>query len=92
TLNSPSKTRTQNPEIDSGIIQWGTPEVTTTTTVSDSSAMDWSAPVNRAEEELVLDWGGNDEDPDTEDSSDQGLSMKPTRSDSDAEGKWTYHH
>lgn len=70
-LNSPSKSRTQNFEIDTGIISWGSSAEAPA--LDSASALDWSEPVAKQEDELVLNW---DDDPVDADDESPPMSMK----------------
>lgn len=68
-LNSPVKSRAQDSQIDTGIISWGATK--TVEVKQETSMVDWSAPETRQSDELVLDWG----DDDNEDGESPPLSM-----------------
>ncbi|XP_051173146.1 dmX-like protein 2 isoform X1 [Leptopilina boulardi] len=71
-LNSPVKSRAQDLQIDTGIISWGgskAPEIKQ----ESSTAFDWSQPEVKKSDELVLDWGNDDDD--NEDGESPPLSM-----------------
>ncbi|XP_043473124.1 dmX-like protein 2 isoform X3 [Leptopilina heterotoma] len=59
-LNSPIKSRAQDLQIDTGIISWSgrTEEVKG----ESSAGMDWSEPVVKKSDELVLDWEDDEDD------------------------------
>ncbi|XP_019697978.1 dmX-like protein 2 isoform X2 [Harpegnathos saltator] len=88
-LNSPNKTRAQDVQIDTGIINWGN-ESSTITTSKDSvasvdwgtSSFDWSQNSRRIEEDkLELNW---DDDPvDDDDADSPPMSMKLDRKEED---------
>ncbi|XP_026671186.1 dmX-like protein 2 isoform X3 [Ceratina calcarata] len=69
-LNSPSKARPQDFQIDTGIISWDV-----STKVNDTvETMDWSEPVTKqTDDELVLNW---DDDAENEDGDSSPLTMK----------------
>ncbi|KAG7196962.1 hypothetical protein KM043_000228 [Ampulex compressa] len=83
-LNSPSKARNQDSQIDTGIISWNVDERAADLSIQvraeaspEDGPTDWSRPVTRqTEEELVLDWG-DDRATDEEDDADSSppLSM-----------------
>ncbi|PSN54280.1 DmX-like protein 2 [Blattella germanica] len=86
-LNSPSKARVQDYQIDTGILSWG--DATDTQRNIDSSSsmelsthvsssMDWSQPMTRNEESLELKWDDDDDDEETEKQTQKPLEMKPT--------------
>ncbi|XP_033329143.2 rabconnectin-3 alpha isoform X7 [Megalopta genalis] len=71
-LNSPSKTRRQDSQIDTGIISW---DDRTTKTNEDEGLFDWSQPVSgKTEDELVLNW--DDDVTEANDVDSPPLSMK----------------
>lgn len=70
-LNSPSKVKNQNFEIHSGIIDWDTPKPQPE--LDTVSALDWSQPVEKKSDDLVLNW---DDDPADNDEESPPMSMK----------------
>ncbi|KAK9294166.1 hypothetical protein QLX08_011144 [Tetragonisca angustula] len=63
-LNSPSKSRTQDLQIDTGIISW---DDNSKKTDNAEAIIDWSQPMtHQTEEELVLNWEDDDEHEDTD--------------------------
>lgn len=86
-LNSPSKARVQDLQIDTGILSWGDPTDSQRNMDSSSSmdmsthmssSLDWSQPLNRAEESLELKWDDDDDEnkSDDDDHSQRPLEMK----------------
>lgn len=85
-LNSPSKARVQDLQIDTGILSWGDPTDSQRNIDSSSSmemsthmssSLDWSQPITRAEESLELKWDDDDgKSDDDEDQSQRPLEMK----------------
>ncbi|KAJ8668951.1 hypothetical protein QAD02_000210 [Eretmocerus hayati] len=87
-LNSPSKTKLQSSEIDTGIISWG--HGTQNTAEESSSAFDWSQPVVKQEDELVLNWDDGPADDDNDDESppmSMSLDKKKPSVEADKEGE-----
>ncbi|XP_043498193.1 dmX-like protein 2 isoform X6 [Polistes fuscatus] len=90
-LNSPTKSRTQDAQIDTGIIAWSGETKTTSDVPVDSSASldwgttDWSQPIMRENEELVLNW--DDDNADNENDDSPPLSMKVGGNQNDAVNK-----
>ncbi|XP_047120921.1 dmX-like protein 2 [Schistocerca piceifrons] len=87
TLNSPSKSRLQDHQIDTGILTWeGTGSSDKATSLdwsapAKASSIDWSEPVSKqSNDELVLKWD-DDEDVEDEESSDKPLEMKQSPDD-----------
>ncbi|XP_023723664.1 dmX-like protein 2 isoform X1 [Cryptotermes secundus] len=83
-LNSPSKARVQDLQIDTGILSWGDPTDSQRNIGSSSSmdmsthvssSLDWSQPVTRTEESLELKW--DDDDDVDENKSDDDHSQRP---------------
>ncbi|XP_024225203.1 dmX-like protein 2 isoform X2 [Bombus impatiens] len=73
-LNSPSKSRTQDLQIDTGIISW---DDNLKKTDNIEGIVDWSRPVtHQTEEELVLNWDDDDDVAEHEDADSPPLSMK----------------
>ncbi|XP_058802358.1 dmX-like protein 2 isoform X2 [Phymastichus coffea] len=84
-LNSPSKGKSQNFEINTGTITWDTPkpeaidtgistwDTPKPETIDTASALDWSQPVKKESDELVLNW---DDDPVDNDDESPPMSMK----------------
>lgn len=89
-LNSPSKARVQDLQIDTGILSWGDPTDSQRNIDSSSSmdmsthmssSLDWSQPVTRAEESLELKWDDEDKSGDDDDDQSQRpleLKVNPT--------------
>ncbi|XP_076387678.1 rabconnectin-3 alpha isoform X3 [Megachile rotundata] len=76
-LNSPSKTRTQDFQIDTGIIAWDDEHSKQTNDDKGAAAVDWSQPVTRqTEDELVLNWDDDDNAADHDDADSPPMSMK----------------
>ncbi|XP_031780869.1 dmX-like protein 2 isoform X2 [Nasonia vitripennis] len=73
-LNSPSKSRAQNLEIDTGIISWESSSAKSSA-LDAASALDWSQPLTKQEDELVLNWDDDPADADADDES-PPMSMK----------------
>ncbi|XP_076665130.1 rabconnectin-3 alpha isoform X3 [Andrena cerasifolii] len=74
-LNSPSKSRTQNSQIDTGIISWD--DDSKKTNKDEGGTIDWSEPViATTDEQLVLNWDDDDAAEDDDDSDSPPLSMK----------------
>ncbi|XP_011309847.1 dmX-like protein 2 isoform X2 [Fopius arisanus] len=86
-LNSPLKSRAQDVQIDTGIISWDMGDTRKGDSGMDwgASAMDWSQPVKKEEEELKLDWGDDDEPAEEIDS--PPMSMKMDKKDVKVEEK-----
>ncbi|XP_046412753.1 dmX-like protein 2 isoform X1 [Neodiprion fabricii] len=80
-LNSPTKAKTQDAQIDTGIITWDSPAPQSAPQESSSidwgaPAMDWSQQISKqAEDELVLDWEDNDHGDEDEDADSPPMSM-----------------
>ncbi|XP_069696328.1 dmX-like protein 2 isoform X4 [Periplaneta americana] len=84
-LNSPSKARVQDFQIDTGILSWGEPtdsqrhidsSSSLDMTTHMSSSLDWSQPVTRAEESLELKWDDDEDEDESDDQSQKPLEMK----------------
>ncbi|XP_053977803.1 dmX-like protein 2 isoform X8 [Hylaeus volcanicus] len=82
-LNSPSKIRTQDYQIDTGIISWDNDSKKTN---QDEGIVDWSEPASRkSDEELVLNW--DDDAVENDDNDSPPMSMKLDRKDSKSSEK-----
>ncbi|XP_046141550.1 dmX-like protein 2 isoform X4 [Osmia bicornis bicornis] len=81
-LNSPSKARTQDFQIDTGIITWNDDNSKQTSNDTGAAVLDWSEPVTKqTEDELVLNW--DDEEAEQGDSDSPPLSMKLDKKETD---------
>ncbi|BES94787.1 Dmx-like 1 [Nesidiocoris tenuis] len=90
-LNSPTKSKVQDYQIDTGILTWEDSQKTSNLNSAETLAngdalfasndMDWSQPVKPAEDKLELDWGDDEQD---EDDDSGGLEFKPTPSATEA--------
>ncbi|XP_075227186.1 rabconnectin-3 alpha isoform X2 [Lycorma delicatula] len=88
-VNSPSKTKVQDTQIDTGILCWDEPTTTQSLTQSEDRAesltnggnadmgFDWSQPASKIkEDELVLKWDDDDELKDEDDDDDDDTKIK----------------
>nr|XP_034195928.1 dmX-like protein 2 isoform X4 [Osmia lignaria] len=81
-LNSPSKARTQDFQIDTGIITWNEDHSKQTSNDTGAAVLDWSEPVTKqTEDELVLNW--EDDEAEQGDSDSPPLSMKLDKKETD---------
>ncbi|XP_034195927.2 rabconnectin-3 alpha isoform X3 [Osmia lignaria lignaria] len=81
-LNSPSKARTQDFQIDTGIITWNEDHSKQTSNDTGAAVLDWSEPVTKqTEDELVLNW--EDDEVEQGDSDSPPLSMKLDKKETD---------
>ncbi|KAL0271823.1 UNVERIFIED_CONTAM: hypothetical protein PYX00_008798 [Menopon gallinae] len=97
-LNSPSKSRVQDFQIDTGIIQWntnGTNELENSKVLKEETVLDWSQPVTKidVEEEFVIKWeddnAGEAED-DAEESEHLKMKVDETKYEVDEKDKVSY--
>ncbi|KAK0178125.1 hypothetical protein PV328_002103 [Microctonus aethiopoides] len=89
-INSPIKSRGQDFQIDTGIISWDHDKKKDEPTNMDwgSSAIDWSKPVAKESDELVLEWDNDDENHEEPESPPMTLSLdKKTNENSKTQDK-----
>ncbi|XP_072743215.1 dmX-like protein 2 isoform X6 [Anoplolepis gracilipes] len=82
-LNSPSKSRAQDAQIDTGIINWGSEANGVSNNKEaaasldwNSSSFDWSQSAGRVEDKLELNWDDDDDAGDGEDADSPPMTMK----------------
>lgn len=79
-LNSPSKTRVTDVRIDTGTLDWGEPVASSkpaSAAAESSLEFDWSQPVVKQGDELVLDWGDDKQEEEEEEEEGKPIEMKP---------------
>ncbi|KAL7295893.1 hypothetical protein TKK_0010937 [Trichogramma kaykai] len=81
-LNSPTKIKDQNNEIDTGMLSWDTSKPTSV--IESASSFDWSQPEVKKEDELQLNW---DDDAENDDDESPPMSMKLDKKISEAKAE-----